>query len=91
MSFRSNLVTMLARGASRKPLSPKGGNKNYYKGTGSKAMGQFVEGKSEYRIMPSKVRQFVVPDLTGFKLKAYVSWAVEAPKAALTKEDFLRS
>ncbi|ORZ38150.1 mitochondrial ribosomal protein L27-domain-containing protein [Catenaria anguillulae PL171] len=89
MTLRSNLLTHLARGASRKPLTPKGGNKNYYKGTGSGAMGSFVNGTSHYRIDPTKVRQLVVPDLQDFKLKAYVSWSVHKDNYTVTKQDYL--
>lgn len=52
-------------------MPAKHGNKQYYKGSGSGAMGHFEKGA--YIIDPKKVRQFVVPDLMGFPLKPYVS------------------
>jgi large subunit ribosomal protein L41 len=72
MTFRQGITLFLDRGASRVPLSPKGGNKNFYKGTKTGPMGKFAAGKTKYSIDPSKVRQFVVPDLTGFKVRPQI-------------------
>ncbi|KAI9188161.1 hypothetical protein H9P43_002552 [Blastocladiella emersonii ATCC 22665] len=91
MSMRSSLTTFLARGASRKPLTPKGGNKNFYKGTGTGSMGEFIGGRWHFRVNPAKVRQFVVPDLTGFKLKPYVSWAVPQEPYMVTADTFIEA
>lgn len=64
--------TSSLRGASRLPLTPKRGNKDFYKGTGQSYApgggqrtgppGKFVVGgKAKYRIVDSKVRYFVGP------------------------------
>ncbi|KAI9217643.1 mitochondrial ribosomal protein L27-domain-containing protein [Blastocladiella britannica] len=89
MALRSKVTTFLARGASRKPLTPKKGNKNFYKGTGTGPTGAFMPNSTTYRIDPTKVRQFVVPDLTGFALKPYVSWAVPQEKFEWTTSDYI--
>ncbi|KAI9141519.1 mitochondrial ribosomal protein L27-domain-containing protein [Paraphysoderma sedebokerense] len=89
MSFLSSISKALYRGATRRPLTPKHGNKNFYKGTGSGAMGRHVR-RGAYRINPRKVREFVVPDLTGFKLQPYVSWTVPKSKYSITVDSFLQ-
>ena len=53
-------------------MTGKRGNKDFYKGRGAKSTG-FHTRKGSYIIQPHKLRDFVVPDLTGFKLKPYVS------------------
>jgi len=61
-------------GASRLPLTPKRGNKDYYKGTrqayapgGGHRTGPpgafVVGGKAKYRLVDSKVRYFVGPGI----------------------------
>ncbi|KAI8925134.1 mitochondrial ribosomal protein L27-domain-containing protein [Entophlyctis helioformis] len=62
----------LVRGATRGPLTPKHGNKNYYKGTGSGRMGHWTK-HGQYVVEEWRMRQYIVPDLTGFELKPYVS------------------
>ncbi|KDQ07412.1 hypothetical protein BOTBODRAFT_38821 [Botryobasidium botryosum FD-172 SS1] len=71
--------------ASRLPLTPKHGNKDYYKGNRAAylpgghrtgAPGKFViGGKAKYRIIDEKVRYFVAPPISEIEnspLKAYV-------------------
>ncbi|EIM90501.1 uncharacterized protein STEHIDRAFT_166665 [Stereum hirsutum FP-91666 SS1] len=71
--------------ASRRPLTPKRGNKDYYKGTRQAflphgrrtgAPGQHVvKGKAKYRLIDEKVRFFVAPpveEINNSKLKPYV-------------------
>ncbi|KAI8371662.1 mitochondrial ribosomal protein L27-domain-containing protein [Radiomyces spectabilis] len=65
------VIRALPRSAKRMPLNAKRGH-NYYKGTGSGAMGRHTK-RGGYVIDWSKVRTFVVPDLEGFKLGPYVS------------------
>ncbi|KAF7721028.1 hypothetical protein EC973_005538 [Apophysomyces ossiformis] len=65
------VIRSLPRGASRAPLTSKKGH-NYYKGTGSGAMGRHTK-RGGYIIDWNKVRTFVVPDLEGFTLGPYVS------------------
>ncbi|KAI0327480.1 hypothetical protein GY45DRAFT_1308705 [Cubamyces sp. BRFM 1775] len=75
--------------ASRRALTPKRGNKDYYKGTRQAfvpgghrtgAPGQHVvRGKAKYRIVDEKVRVFVAPpieEIQNSALKAYVSTTV---------------
>ncbi|XP_046852105.1 39S ribosomal protein L41, mitochondrial-like [Xenia sp. Carnegie-2017] len=72
-----DLFQGLVRGASRKVMTGKRGNKNFYKGRGVKPTG-FHTKKGHYVIVPKKVPEFVVPDLTDFELKPYVSY--QSPK-----------
>jgi len=71
--------------ASRRPLTPKRGNKDYYKGTRQAflpgglrtgAPGEyFGRSKAQYRIVDEKVRYFVAPpiaDIVNSPLKPYV-------------------
>ncbi|KAL0572321.1 hypothetical protein V5O48_009643 [Marasmius crinis-equi] len=75
--------------ASRRPLTTKRGNKDFYKGTrqaflpGGHRTGapgrHVVRGKAKYRVLDEKVRVFVAPpieDIINSPLKAYVSTAV---------------
>ncbi|KAF9266595.1 hypothetical protein L218DRAFT_78023 [Marasmius fiardii PR-910] len=75
--------------ASRRPLTTKRGNKDYYKGTrqavlpGGHRTGapgrHVVRGKAKYRLIDEKVRVFVAPPISEIEnspLKAYVSTAV---------------
>ncbi|KAF8438954.1 hypothetical protein L210DRAFT_3542735 [Boletus edulis BED1] len=71
--------------ASRRALTPKRGNKDFYKGTRQAALpgghrtgapGRFViRGTSKYRLLDEKVRVFVGPsieEITQSELKPYV-------------------
>ncbi|KAF8070047.1 hypothetical protein FPV67DRAFT_998501 [Lyophyllum atratum] len=75
--------------ASRRPLTTKRGNKDYYKGTrqaflpGGLRTGapgkHVIGGKAKYRLLDDKVRVFVAPpleELLSSPLKPYVSSAV---------------
>ncbi|XP_078172330.1 uncharacterized protein LOC144566239 [Carex rostrata] len=53
-------------------LTSKRGPRDYYKGKNCKPTG-FHTRKGGYVIMDEKLPRYVVPDLTDFKLKAYVS------------------
>lgn len=86
-----NILRGLFRGATRRVMTGKMGNKNFYKGRGVRNTG-FHTRKAGYIIVYRKVPQFIVPDLTGFELKPYVSY--KAPKTALpelTAGDLLTS
>ncbi|KAI8145078.1 mitochondrial ribosomal protein L27-domain-containing protein [Fennellomyces sp. T-0311] len=72
------VLKALPRGSSRLPLSAKRGH-NYYKGTGSGAMGRHTK-KGGYKIDWNRVRTFVVPDLEGFSLGPYVSRKTTRPQ-----------
>ncbi|KAF8887596.1 hypothetical protein BD779DRAFT_505209 [Infundibulicybe gibba] len=80
--------------ASRKPLTTKRGNKDYYKGTrqaflpGGHRTGapgkHVIGGKAKYRLLDEKVRVYVAPpleELQSSPLKPYVSIAVHLSKA----------
>ncbi|XP_057501350.1 uncharacterized protein LOC130785238 [Actinidia eriantha] len=53
-------------------LSSKRGPREYYKGKNCKPTG-FHTRKGGYVVVPEKLPTYVVPDLTDFKLQAYVS------------------
>ncbi|KAK7282833.1 hypothetical protein RIF29_11916 [Crotalaria pallida] len=53
-------------------LSSKRASKGYYKGKGCKPTG-FHTRKGGYVLVQEKLPNYVVPDLTDFKLKPYVS------------------
>ncbi|KAI0821786.1 hypothetical protein BC628DRAFT_1393635 [Trametes gibbosa] len=84
--------------ASRRALTPKRGNKDFYKGTRQAfvpgghrtgAPGQHVvRGKAKYRLVDEKVRVFVAPpieEIQACSLKPYVSATVPASRS-FTKE-----
>ncbi|KAF2073159.1 hypothetical protein CYY_005512 [Polysphondylium violaceum] len=53
-------------------LTPKMGNKNYYKGRGVYNPGK-VNSKGRFHITAEKAQVIHAPDLTDFELKPYVS------------------
>ncbi|KZT67040.1 hypothetical protein DAEQUDRAFT_674076 [Daedalea quercina L-15889] len=71
--------------ASRRSLTPKRGNKDYYKGTRQAALPglrtgapgkHVVGGKAKYRLVDEKVRVFVAPSIETIQntqLRPYVS------------------
>ena len=59
------------KGATRRVFTSKNGNKNYYKGKGTGAMGQHTR-HADYIVDYSRIRQFVVPSLVGFSLGPYL-------------------
>ncbi|CAM9755676.1 unnamed protein product [Ascophyllum nodosum] len=63
----------------RIPMTSKMGNKNFYKGKGSTKEGQ-LNSKGRFIVNHDKRLEIVAPDLTGFKLKPYVSNAVWKPR-----------
>ncbi|KAG7089789.1 hypothetical protein E1B28_011440 [Marasmius oreades] len=76
--------------ASRRPLTTKRGNKDYYKGTrqavlpGGHRTGapgrHVVRGKAKYRLLDEKVRVFVAPpilEIENSTLRPYVSTSVQ--------------
>ncbi|KAJ1966959.1 60S ribosomal protein L27, mitochondrial [Dimargaris xerosporica] len=84
--MRANLLRGLFRGASRQPMTGKRGH-NYYKGTGTGSTGRHTQ-KGGYFIDWSKVRTYVVPDMTGFKLKPYVSYRTERATTTIADQPF---
>ncbi|KAJ3254076.1 hypothetical protein HK103_007537 [Boothiomyces macroporosus] len=65
-------ITGLLRGAARKPLTSKQGNKNFYKGKRSGRMGHWTR-KGHYIVEETQKRTFVIPELVDFKLTPFVS------------------
>lgn len=59
----------------RLPLTNKKAKKGYYKGNGATMEGR-ITSKGKFIADPRKKLQLIVPDLTGFKLKPYISRAV---------------
>ena len=55
----------------RLPLTTKRAGKGFYKGNGARKEGT-VSSKARFTYDPDMVTELVVPDLEGFKLKAYV-------------------
>ncbi|XP_042404469.1 39S ribosomal protein L41-A, mitochondrial-like [Zingiber officinale] len=64
-------------------LSSKRGPRDYYKGKNCKPTG-FHTRKGGYVMMDEKMPRYVVPDLTDFKLKQYVSQCPRVANAGST-------
>ena len=64
----------LAARLRRLRLTTKMVNKGFYKGTGSGSMGMHTK-HGGYVLEPKKVRTYVVPDLTDFKVRGQESGA----------------
>ncbi|KAL9263364.1 Large ribosomal subunit protein mL41A-like protein [Drosera capensis] len=62
----------IKRASSLDILHPKRAPRNYYKGNNCKPTG-FHTRKGGYVVVQEKLPIYVVPDLTDFKLKPYVS------------------
>jgi len=79
--------------ASRRALTPKRGNKDYYKGTRQAALPglrtgapgrHVIRGTAKYRLLDEKVRYFVAPaieDIDSSPLKPYVAQGVRLTTA----------
>ncbi len=55
----------------RLPLTTKKAGKGFYKGNGARKEGH-ISSKARFTYDPEMMTELVVPDLTNFKLKAYV-------------------
>lgn len=53
-------------------LNSKRGPRNFYKGKGVKNTG-ISTSKGSFKVLPERLPNFVVPDLTDVKLKPYIS------------------
>ncbi len=78
MGLLDGIMTGIARSSkfgrshALRPLTSKRANRRFYKGKGCRNEG--VHGKrGRYVVDGDKLLQLEVPDLTGFKLKPYVS------------------
>ena len=69
-------LTQILLGATRRRLTSKYAGKHFYKGRGVRNIGYPTKGGG-YVIVPKKVQQLVIPDLTGFELKPYVTRKIE--------------
>ncbi|KAI5119081.1 hypothetical protein M0805_004854 [Coniferiporia weirii] len=88
--------------ASRRPLTPKRGNKDYYKGTRQSSLPglrtgapgkYFGRGNAQYRLLDERVRVFVAPpieDLNNSPLKPYVPWMTHLSEAEMYMQPFGR-
>lgn len=55
-----------------KILTSKHGNKHYYKGTGSGHMGRIGTNGHAFKLDQQRVRNWMIPDLSGFKLRPLI-------------------
>jgi len=62
--------------AKRQPLNTKRAGKGYKKGYGARSEGR-ITSKGRFIMIRDKVTELVVPDLTNFKLKAYVGFGAK--------------
>lgn len=83
--FGSRPMTIMTRASLYGPLSPKRGNKEFYKGTGAVKGGRHTK-KGKYIIDPRKQKHIMMPELTGFQLKPYVSMETPLPKGKRLRE-----
>ncbi|XP_075041526.1 large ribosomal subunit protein mL41 [Mixophyes fleayi] len=80
MGLLHNLVRGFIRGSDRMAeITSKMGPKSFNRGRGAKRVGYLTSNKKFVKVK-EMVPEFLVPDLTGFKLKPYVSY--RAPQGA---------
>ncbi|XP_068105973.1 large ribosomal subunit protein mL41 isoform X2 [Hyperolius riggenbachi] len=78
MGLLQNLVRGLVRGSNRMAeITSKMGPNSFNRGRGAKKTG-FLTSNRKFVKIKEMVPEFIVPDLTGFKLKPYVSY--KAPR-----------
>ncbi|RDD44511.1 39S ribosomal protein L41, mitochondrial [Trichoplax sp. H2] len=88
MSILQAVVRGFLRGAER-GMTSKRGNKNFYKGRGAKSSGTKTK-RGGFVVQPHKIPELMVPDLTDFELKPYVSHkALKINPPIVTSEDLL--
>ncbi|XP_053551989.1 39S ribosomal protein L41, mitochondrial [Bombina bombina] len=74
MGLLTNIARGLVRGADRMSVTTsKRGPRSYNKGRGAKMTG-YMTSSGKFMKVKEMVPEFVVPDLSGFKLKPYVSY-----------------
>lgn len=91
MGLLSELTRGLVRGADRTaPWTSKRGPRTFYKSRGAKVTG-FITCSRKFKLVPEMVPKLVVPDLTGFKLRPYVSYRAPAgSEPPLTARDLFQ-
>ncbi|XP_007945177.1 39S ribosomal protein L41, mitochondrial [Orycteropus afer afer] len=78
MGFLTAVTRGLVRGADRmSQWTSKRGPRTFYKGRGAKGTGVRAPG-GKFVVIKEMVPELVVPDLSGFRLKPYVSYRVPA-------------
>ncbi|XP_006900679.1 PREDICTED: 39S ribosomal protein L41, mitochondrial [Elephantulus edwardii] len=85
MGFLTGVTRGLVRGADRmSKWTSKRGPRTFYKSRGAKVTGVHAPGR-RFVVIKEMVPEFVVPDLTGFKLKPYVNYRTpEGTESPLT-------
>ncbi|PNS16430.1 54S ribosomal protein L27, mitochondrial [Sphaceloma murrayae] len=78
--FRPTLSLLNKRATRRLRLTTKTGGKDYYKGTGTGAMGRHTK-HGGYKIEWEKVRTYVTPAKLDENVTPFVSKKIEEPKA----------
>ncbi|XP_040260996.1 39S ribosomal protein L41, mitochondrial [Bufo bufo] len=78
MGLLQNLARGFVRGSDRMAeITSKMGPKSFNRGRGAKRVGFLTSNKKFVRVK-EMVPEFIVPDLSGFKLRPYVSYKVPA-------------
>ncbi|XP_034260269.1 large ribosomal subunit protein mL41 [Pantherophis guttatus] len=78
MGLLSEVTRGLVRGADRMSAwTSKRGPRTFFKSRGCKVFGSITPSR-KFRLIKDQVPVLMVPDLTGFKLKAYVSYRAPA-------------
>ncbi|KAM3910810.1 large ribosomal subunit protein mL41 [Leptodactylus fuscus] len=78
MGLLQNLTRGFVRGADRMAeITSKMGPNSFNRGRGAKRAGYLTSNKKFVKVK-EMVPEFIVPDLTGFKLRPYVSYKVPA-------------
>ncbi|XP_006863712.1 PREDICTED: 39S ribosomal protein L41, mitochondrial [Chrysochloris asiatica] len=78
MGVLTGVTRALVRGADRmSKWTSKRGPRTFYKSRGAKATGVHAAGR-KFVTIKEMIPEFVVPDLTGFKLKPYVNYRAPA-------------
>ncbi|XP_015278609.1 PREDICTED: 39S ribosomal protein L41, mitochondrial [Gekko japonicus] len=91
MGLLGELTRGLVRGADRMaPWTSKRGPRSFNKGRGAKNAG-FLTKNRKFQLVQEMVPKLVVPDLTGFKLRPYVSYRAPAgSEPPLTARDLFQ-
>lgn len=78
MGLLGEVTRGLVRGADRMSAwTSKRGPRTFFKSRGCKVFGNITSSR-KFRLVKDQVPVLMVPDLTGFKLKAYVSYRAPA-------------
>ncbi|KAM9325309.1 large ribosomal subunit protein mL41 [Gastrophryne carolinensis] len=87
MGLLQNLVRGLVRGSDRMAeITSKMGPRSFNRGRGAKKMGYLTPNRKFVKVK-EMVPEYIVPDLTGFKLRPYVSYKAPAgTEEAMTAE-----